>query len=85
MQVRLIVAVLKCVGTGELTVLDGIFLSLSLVRVIYSNGFKNIEQKGLLYDLLSVERILKAKDVSASKPMAPASGLYLARVKYEFP
>lgn len=53
-QVRLIVAVLKCVGTGELTVLD-------------------------------VERILKAKDVSASKPMAPASGLYLARVKYEFP
>ncbi|CAF2082286.1 unnamed protein product [Brassica napus] len=44
-QVRLIVAVLKCVGTGELTVLD-------------------------------VERILKAKDVSASKPMAPASGLY---------
>ncbi|CAN6884424.1 unnamed protein product [Brassica oleracea] len=43
-QVRLIVAVLKCVGTGELTVLD-------------------------------VERILKAKDVSAGKPMAPASGL----------
>ena len=48
LQVRLIVAVLKCVGTGELTVLDGIFLSLSLVRVIYSNGFKNIEQKVLL-------------------------------------
>ncbi|XP_018437784.1 uncharacterized protein LOC108810147 [Raphanus sativus] len=53
-QVRLIVAVLKCVGTGELTVTD-------------------------------VERILKAKNVSASKPMAPASGLYLARVKYELP
>ncbi|CAN8311826.1 unnamed protein product [Cochlearia groenlandica] len=32
-----------------------------------------------------VERILEAKTVSASKPMAPASGLYLARVKYEFP
>lgn len=53
-QVRLIVAVLKCVGTGELTVSD-------------------------------VERILKAKNVSEAKPMAPASGLYLARVKYEFP
>ncbi|KAF8110065.1 hypothetical protein N665_0088s0076 [Sinapis alba] len=53
-QVRLIVAALKCVGTGELTVSD-------------------------------VERILKAKNVAAAKPMAPASGLYLARVKYEFP
>ncbi|CAH8311409.1 unnamed protein product [Eruca vesicaria subsp. sativa] len=53
-QVRLLVAVLKCVGTGELTVSD-------------------------------VERILKAKNVAAGKPMAPASGLYLARVKYEFP
>ncbi|KAG2267762.1 hypothetical protein Bca4012_061719 [Brassica carinata] len=53
-QVRLLVAVLKCVGTGELTVSD-------------------------------VERILKAKNVAAAKPMAPASGLYLGRVKYEFP
>jgi tRNA pseudouridine38-40 synthase len=32
-----------------------------------------------------VERILEAKTVSAAKPMAPASGLYLARVRYEFP
>ncbi|CAH2038445.1 unnamed protein product [Thlaspi arvense] len=32
-----------------------------------------------------VERILEAKTVSAAKPMAPAAGLYLARVKYEFP
>ncbi|XP_024008239.1 uncharacterized protein LOC18993896 isoform X2 [Eutrema salsugineum] len=53
-QVRLLVAALKCVGTGELTVSD-------------------------------VERILKAKTVTAAKPMAPACGLYLARVKYEFP
>ncbi|KAL1214230.1 hypothetical protein V5N11_034757 [Cardamine amara subsp. amara] len=41
-QVRLLVGVLKCVGTGELTVPD-------------------------------VEQILKAKTVSAAKPMAPAS------------
>ncbi|XP_010458283.1 PREDICTED: uncharacterized protein LOC104739577 [Camelina sativa] len=53
-QVRLLVGVLKCVGTGELTVAD-------------------------------VERILEEKTVAATKPMAPASGLYLARVKYEFP
>ncbi|KAH0866512.1 hypothetical protein HID58_083723 [Brassica napus] len=32
-----------------------------------------------------IERILEAKTVSAAKPMAPASGLYLARVKYELP
>ncbi|KAG2260034.1 hypothetical protein Bca52824_079328 [Brassica carinata] len=32
-----------------------------------------------------VERILEARTVSAAKPMAPASGLYLAHVKYELP
>lgn len=32
-----------------------------------------------------VERILKAKTVSAASPMAPACGLYLAHVKYDLP
>ncbi|CAA7022761.1 unnamed protein product [Microthlaspi erraticum] len=32
-----------------------------------------------------VERILEAKTVTAAKPMAPAAGLYLGHVKYEFP
>ncbi|XVE48563.1 hypothetical protein DITRI_Ditri01bG0011500 [Diplodiscus trichospermus] len=32
-----------------------------------------------------VERILKAKTVTAAKPMAPACGLYLGRVKYDLP
>ncbi|VVA90646.1 unnamed protein product [Arabis nemorensis] len=32
-----------------------------------------------------VKQILEAKTVSAAKPMAPASGLYLGRVKCEFP
>ncbi|WOG88277.1 hypothetical protein DCAR_0207512 [Daucus carota subsp. sativus] len=32
-----------------------------------------------------VERILKAKTVTAASPMAPACGLYLARVKYNLP
>lgn len=40
---------------------------------------------GVIYEYASVERILEAKTVAAAKPMAPASGLYLARVKYEFP
>lgn len=53
-QVRLLVGVLKSVGTGELTVPD-------------------------------VERILKAKTVSAASPMAPACGLYLGHVKYNLP
>lgn len=51
-QVRLLVGVLKCVGTGELKISD-------------------------------VEKILKAKSVSAASPMAPACGLYLGRVKYD--
>lgn len=33
----------------------------------------------------SVERILKAKSVSAASPMAPACGLYLGHVKYDLP
>lgn len=53
-QVRLLVGVLKAVGTGELTVSD-------------------------------VERILKAKTVTAASPMAPACGLYLGFVKYDLP
>ncbi|KAL5725872.1 tRNA pseudouridine(38-40) synthase [Ranunculus cassubicifolius] len=53
-QVRLLVGVLKCVGTGFLTTND-------------------------------VERILNAKTVTAASPMAPACGLYLAKVKYELP
>ncbi|KAG9152121.1 hypothetical protein Leryth_017686 [Lithospermum erythrorhizon] len=53
-QVRLLVGVLKSVGTGDLTVLD-------------------------------VERILKAKTVTAASPMAPAGGLYLGQVKYDLP
>ncbi|KAL3538507.1 hypothetical protein ACH5RR_001873 [Cinchona calisaya] len=53
-QVRLLVGVLKCVGTGELTVDD-------------------------------VERILKAKTVTAASPMASACGLYLGHVKYDLP
>ncbi|KAK1374224.1 tRNA pseudouridine synthase [Heracleum sosnowskyi] len=32
-----------------------------------------------------VERILKAKAVTAASPMAPACGLYLAHVKYDLP
>ncbi|KAG8368850.1 hypothetical protein BUALT_Bualt15G0089600 [Buddleja alternifolia] len=51
-QVRLLVGVLKSVGTGDLAVCD-------------------------------VERILKAKDVAAASPMAPACGLYLGHVKYD--
>ncbi|KAL3843669.1 hypothetical protein ACJIZ3_001072 [Penstemon smallii] len=53
-QVRLLVGVLKAVGTGDLTVSD-------------------------------VERILDAKNVSAASPMAPACGLFLGHVKYDFP
>ncbi|KAH9685143.1 tRNA pseudouridine synthase [Citrus sinensis] len=53
-SVRLIVGVLKAVGTGELTVSD-------------------------------VERILKAKTVTAASPMAPACGLSLGFVKYDLP
>ncbi|KAG9156338.1 hypothetical protein Leryth_009204 [Lithospermum erythrorhizon] len=53
-QVRLLVGVLKSVGTRELTVPD-------------------------------VERILKAKTVTAASPMAPACGLYLGQVKYDLP
>ncbi|KAF5184171.1 tRNA pseudouridine synthase A [Thalictrum thalictroides] len=52
-QVRLLVGVLKCVGTGNLKTND-------------------------------VERILNAKTVTAASPMAPAYGLYLGNVKYEF-
>ncbi|CAM8935184.1 unnamed protein product [Rhodiola kirilowii] len=51
-QVRLLVGVLKCVGTGHLTVAD-------------------------------VESIIKAKDVTAASPMAPACGLYLGSVGYD--
>ncbi|KAJ4851411.1 hypothetical protein Tsubulata_030608 [Turnera subulata] len=32
-----------------------------------------------------VERILNAKSISATPPMAPAHGLYLGHVKYDFP
>ncbi|XP_041012232.1 tRNA pseudouridine synthase A-like isoform X2 [Juglans microcarpa x Juglans regia] len=53
-QVRLLVGVLKAVGTGNLTISD-------------------------------VERILNAKSVTATSPMAPACGLYLGHVKYELP
>ncbi|KAK7412014.1 hypothetical protein VNO78_03460 [Psophocarpus tetragonolobus] len=53
-QVRLLVGVLKAVGTGNLTIPD-------------------------------VERILKATDVTAASPMAPACGLYLGEVKYDIP
>ncbi|GER41480.1 unnamed protein product [Striga asiatica] len=60
-QVRLLVGVLKSVGTGDLTVPD-------------VDG-----ESGL------VERILKAKDVRAASPMAPACGLYLGHVKYDLP
>lgn len=34
---------------------------------------------------IDVEQILKAKDVSAASPMAPACGLYLGHVKYDLP
>ncbi|XP_073012825.1 uncharacterized protein [Typha latifolia] len=51
-QVRLMVGVLKAVGTGDLTTND-------------------------------VERILKAKTITAASPMAPACGLYLSNVKYD--
>ncbi|CAA2998543.1 uncharacterized protein LOC111410732 isoform X1 [Olea europaea var. sylvestris] len=53
-QVRLLVGVLKAVGTSDLTVRD-------------------------------VDRILKAKTVTAASPMAPACGLYLGHVKYDLP
>lgn len=53
-QVRLLVGVLKDVGTGNITVTD-------------------------------VERILNAKTVTATSPMAPACGLYLGEVKYDLP
>ncbi|XP_021775231.1 uncharacterized protein LOC110739086 isoform X2 [Chenopodium quinoa] len=52
-QVRLLVGVLKCVGTGQLTVTD-------------------------------VKCILNARSVTAASPMAPACGLYLGHVKYDF-
>ncbi|MED6195209.1 hypothetical protein PIB30_035819 [Stylosanthes scabra] len=53
-QVRLLVGVLKAVGTGNLTIPD-------------------------------VERILNAKTITATSPMAPACGLYLGEVKYDLP
>ncbi|KAL6515224.1 hypothetical protein OROHE_018856 [Orobanche hederae] len=53
-QVRLLVGVLKAVGTSDLAISD-------------------------------VERILKARTVSAASPMAPAHGLYLGHVKYDLP
>ncbi|XP_073123714.1 uncharacterized protein [Henckelia pumila] len=34
---------------------------------------------------IDVDRILKAKDVSAACPMAPACGLYLGHVRYDLP
>lgn len=52
-QVRLMVGLLKAVGTGELKLPD-------------------------------VQRILEARTVTQMPPMAPACGLYLADVKYEF-
>ncbi|KAL9258502.1 hypothetical protein AKJ16_DCAP06409 [Drosera capensis] len=51
-QVRLLVGVLKSVGTGDITISD-------------------------------VQRILDAKNITATSPMAPASGLYLGHVKYD--
>lgn len=79
---------LKCVGTGELTVSDG--MSLSLLVEFTVMGLIEVEQClkcsiEFVYGFASVKRILEAKTVSAAKPMAPASGLYLARVKCEFP
>lgn len=35
--------------------------------------------------IISVERILKAKTVTAASPMAPACGLYLGHVMYDLP
>ncbi|XP_020268556.1 uncharacterized protein LOC109843968 isoform X1 [Asparagus officinalis] len=52
-QVRLLVGLLKSVGTGE----------------VPTN---------------KVEEILNAKSVAAASPMAPACGLYLGNVEYEF-
>lgn len=85
MQVRLLVGALKCVGTGELSVADGTFLS--PCREFTVMGLIEVEQCSteFVYGFASVKRILEAKAVSAAKPMAPASGLYLGRVKCEFP
>ncbi|KAH7433984.1 hypothetical protein KP509_07G095900 [Ceratopteris richardii] len=52
-QVRLMVGLLKAVGTGDLQVRD-------------------------------VSQILEARTVTKAPPMAPACGLYLGDVKYEF-
>lgn len=38
-----------------------------------------------IYWIISVERILNAKTVTAASPMAPSCGLYLGHVKYDLP
>ena len=50
--------------------------------VVNSNALiKNIR---LCFLMHAVERILKARTITEAPPMAPACGLYLAAVKYDF-
>lgn len=55
MQVRLLVGALKCVGTGEMTVTDGMSLSLSLSPCrVYSYEFDKKAPLGLSMDLFQL-------------------------------
>lgn len=84
--------VLKCVGTGQLTVLDGMrflhvddIISEKIVKylVVYCSSCVDVFLAFNSNELVVVERILNAKSVSAASPMAPACGLYLGQVKYD--
>jgi tRNA pseudouridine38-40 synthase len=80
MQVRLMVGLLKSVGTGNLTTVDGLVLhSFGISHALWhiSSELKWEYSSG------AVERILNAKAVTAAPAMAPACGLYLANVKYD--
>lgn len=82
-QVRLLVGVLKAVGTGDLIVSDGIYVySCKCMKLNFVANLSMLFASSIFH---SVERILEAKDVAAASPMAPACGLYLGHVKYDLP
>lgn len=89
---RLMVGVLKSVGTGDLTVSDGlIFLSFGFSlfylcwRVLFLVLYVAIRMSLIGLLKIAVERILDAKTVTVASPMAPGCGLYLGNVKYDLP
>lgn len=59
-----------------------IFLSCLGMSILSSSKFCSLILVGLSF---AVERILKAKTVTAAKPMAPSCGLYLGHVEYDLP